>query len=81
MGRAPRQRAVLDQRDLNAAWSGIHEAMRPADAACDRAVPKAPAAWRAESAKKDAHWYTWAGDEWDRSGDGAARATCYVLTR
>ncbi|MEU1281962.1 hypothetical protein [Streptomyces sp. NPDC005805] len=72
---------ILAQSDLNTDWSGIEEARRLAGAACHAAVPKAPAAWLAESAKKDAYWYTWPGDEWDRSGDGVARATCYVLTR
>ncbi|MFF6879719.1 hypothetical protein ACFY9S_31055 [Streptomyces sp. NPDC012474] len=71
---------VLAQPELNLTYPGADEARRRADAACDRAVPASPAAWRAESAERDTHWFTWPTDKWDWNEHGAAHATCYVLT-
>ncbi|MGW3991103.1 hypothetical protein [Streptomyces sp. NPDC004830] len=72
---------VLAQPELDSTYPGAAAAQRQAEAACDRAVPTSPAAWRAESAKRDAHWFSWPTDKWDWGEHGAAHATCYVLTR
>jgi hypothetical protein len=71
---------VLAQPELNTTYPGADEARQRAEAACDRAVPASPATWRAESAERDTHWFTWPTDKWDWNEHGAAHATCYVLT-
>ncbi|MFF7870868.1 hypothetical protein ACFZCT_31005 [Streptomyces qaidamensis] len=72
---------ILAQPELNTTYPGAGKARRQAAAACDQAVPVSPAAWRAESAERDTHWFTWPTDKWDWGEHGAAHATCYVLTR
>ncbi|MET9395328.1 hypothetical protein ABZY20_33770, partial [Streptomyces sp. NPDC006624] len=72
---------ILAQPELKTTYPGADGARRQAETACDQAVPGSPAAWRAESAERDTHWFTWPTDKWDWGEHGAARATCYVLTR
>jgi hypothetical protein len=71
---------ILAQPELTTTYPGADRARRQAETACDRAVPNSPDAWRAESAERDTHWFTWPTDKWDWNEHGAARATCYTLT-
>lgn len=71
---------ILAQPEMTTTYPGADKARQQAETACDRAVPNSPAAWRAESAERDTHWFTWPTDKWDWNEHGAARATCYALT-